>query len=111
MDLVNHPELLEQPKQACMSAAWFLATKGLNNLADPGGFNRITCRINGGLDGLQDRLEIWGVHWRCWRECHPLEDCRRSGAISARLRQRLPVPDLALQRTTSRAITGANRNL
>lgn len=58
-DLVNHPELLEQPQYACLSAAWFWATKGLNTLADAGEFNTITRRINGGLNGLADRLNLW----------------------------------------------------
>jgi len=59
LDLINQPELLEQPQYACLSAAWFWATKGLNTLADQDQFNSITRRINGGLNGLQDRLEIW----------------------------------------------------
>jgi putative chitinase len=33
---------------------------GLNALADQNEFNTITRRINGGLNGLQDRLELWG---------------------------------------------------
>ncbi len=37
LDLINHPELLEQPQHACMSAAWFWATHGLNTLASAGG--------------------------------------------------------------------------
>ncbi len=59
IDLINHPELLEQPQYACLSAAWFWATKGLNTLADVGEFNAITRRINGGLNGLADRLKLW----------------------------------------------------
>jgi putative chitinase len=59
VDLINHPELLEQPQYACMSAAWFWATKGLNTLADAGDFERITRRINGGLNGQDDRLTLW----------------------------------------------------
>lgn len=59
IDLINHPELLEQPQYACLSAAWFWATKGLNTLADAGEFNTITRRINGGLNGLADRLNLW----------------------------------------------------
>lgn len=59
VDLINHPELLEQPQYACLSAAWFWATKGLNTLADAGEFNTITRRINGGLNGLADRLALW----------------------------------------------------
>jgi len=59
LDLINHPELLELPQHAAMSAAWFWKQKGLNDLADRDEFNTITRRINGGLNGLQDRLEIW----------------------------------------------------
>jgi putative chitinase len=59
VDLINCPELLEQPQHAAMSAAWFWKQKGLNDLADQDQFNSITRRINGGLNGLQDRLEIW----------------------------------------------------
>jgi putative chitinase len=60
LDLVNQPELLELPQHAAMSAAWFWKQKGLNELADKDQFNTITRRINGGLNGLQDRLDIWG---------------------------------------------------
>lgn len=59
LDLVNHPELLEQPQHASMSAAWFWKMKGLNDLAERGQFLTITRRINGGLNGIDDRLELW----------------------------------------------------
>ena len=59
LDLINQPELLEQPKNACLSAAWFWATSGLNTLADSGDFEKITRRINGGLNGQADRLKLW----------------------------------------------------
>lgn len=59
LDLVIHPELLELPQHAAMSAAWFWKKKGLNDLADSDQFNTITRRINGGLNGLADRLDIW----------------------------------------------------
>lgn len=59
LDLIAQPELLELPQHAAMSAAWFWKQKGLNDLADKDQFNTITRRINGGLNGLQDRLEIW----------------------------------------------------
>jgi len=59
VDLINQPELLEQPQYASMSAAWFWATNGLNTLADASDFERITRRINGGLNGLPDRLALW----------------------------------------------------
>lgn len=57
--LLGLPQLLEQPKWACESAAWFWSSRGLNQLADRGEFNRITRHINGGLNGLEDRLNLW----------------------------------------------------
>ena len=59
LDLINQPELLEQPKNACLSAAWFWAVNGLNTLADADKFEAITRRINGGLNGQADRLKLW----------------------------------------------------
>ena len=59
LDLINQPELLEKPQHACMSAAWFWATRGLNTLADEGKFETITRRINGGLNGLADRQALY----------------------------------------------------
>ena len=59
LDLINHPELLEKPQHACMSAAWFWVTRGLNTLADAGQFDRITRRINGGQNGAADRQALY----------------------------------------------------
>jgi len=59
LDLISHPELLELPQHAAMSAAWFWKQKGLNDLADRDEFNTITRRVNGGLNGLADRLALW----------------------------------------------------
>lgn len=57
--LLSLPELLEQPQWAAESAAWFWERNGLNELADRDQFNSITRRINGGLNGLEDRLQLW----------------------------------------------------
>lgn len=59
LDLVNHPELLETPPVAARSAGWFWQTRGLNELADADKFGSICKKINGGYNGLDDR--IW--HW------------------------------------------------
>lgn len=59
LDLINKPELLEQPQYAAMSAAWFWSTRGMNTLADQGEFLTITRRINGGLNGLADRQALY----------------------------------------------------
>jgi len=57
--LLSSPELLEQPEWAVTSAAWWWADRGLNDIADSGDFEKLTRRINGGLNGLDDRKAIW----------------------------------------------------
>lgn len=57
--LLEHPELLEEPDNAARSAGWFWQSRGLSALADQGQFRLITRRINGGLNGLADRLACW----------------------------------------------------
>jgi Predicted chitinase len=57
--LLTEPELLEEPINACRSAAWFWKSHGCNELADIGNFRRITLIINGGLTGHGQRLAYW----------------------------------------------------
>ena len=59
LDLLTHPELLEMPQHACMSAAWLWATRGLNTQADAGPFDKITLRINGGQNGAAGRHALY----------------------------------------------------
>lgn len=58
-DLINRPELLEQPQYAALSAAWFWSVNGLNTLADAGDLAKITRRINGGHNGQADRQALY----------------------------------------------------
>lgn len=57
--LLRTPELLELPEWAAESAAWFWWSRGLNDRADRDDFEGITRKINGGLNGLEDRLQLW----------------------------------------------------
>jgi putative chitinase len=57
-DLLAEPELLCEPLHAALSAGWFWRTNGCNELADAGAFASVTRRINGGLNGQDDR-EAW----------------------------------------------------
>ena len=57
--LLRTPELLEQAEWACKSAAWFWSSRSLNVPADSGDFELITRRINGGLNGLAERLAFY----------------------------------------------------
>lgn len=51
LDLLTHPELLERPQHAAMSAAWFWDSMGLNALADAGDIQNIGSLINTGRRG------------------------------------------------------------
>jgi putative chitinase len=59
MDLITHPELLEQPEGACFSAGDFWSFNGCNSLADSGDFDRITKVVNVGMAGAQERRDLW----------------------------------------------------
>ncbi len=59
LNLIGQPELLEQPEPAVNSAAWFWKTHGCNELADKGEFNGITRVINGGYNGMNERLKLY----------------------------------------------------
>lgn len=55
-NLVQDPAYLETPMGASRSAAWFWEQAGLNELADQGKFGSITKKINGGFNGLDERI-------------------------------------------------------
>lgn len=57
--LLDHPELLEQPDLAARSAAWFWWSRKLNVYADVQDFRAITRKINGGYNGMDDRLAYY----------------------------------------------------
>lgn len=48
LDLLNHPELLEEPINAARSAAWFWKEHNLNKWADVGDFDGVSDVINRG---------------------------------------------------------------
>lgn len=57
VDLIKQPELLATDDQlAARSAAWFWYANGCNQLADAGDQRALTKRINGGYNGLDDRM-------------------------------------------------------
>lgn len=56
-DFEATPEKLAEPMWAAMSAAYFWASRGCAALC--GDFEALTRRINGGTNGLADRLALW----------------------------------------------------
>lgn len=61
LDLIAHPELLEQPEYAAMSAGWFWFNNKLSAIANAGNFITLTRRINGGTNGLADRQALYSA--------------------------------------------------
>jgi len=61
LDLLAQPALLEQNVNACRSAGWFWQSRGLNALADAGDQVAVTRRVNGGTNGLAERLAYFKV--------------------------------------------------
>ena len=59
LDLVGNPATAATPEVAFRIAGLFWKNKGLNQLADQQNFREITRRINGGFNGLQDRLNFF----------------------------------------------------
>jgi len=56
VDLLNLPELAALPEYGFKIAAAYWTSRKLNTIADIGDFKEITRRINGGYNGLSDRV-------------------------------------------------------
>ena len=68
VDFVAHPEKLEEPEWAVASALWYWQSHGCNELADKDDSLAVTRRINGGTNGLDDRLRYLGRARQVFRE-------------------------------------------
>ncbi len=56
-DVIADPDFLETPIGAARSAAWYWREHGLNDIAALGNFGTLTKKINGGYNGLDDRIK------------------------------------------------------
>jgi putative chitinase len=59
LDLEEHPESAAKPEVGFRIAAAFWKSHGLNELADKQEFKEITHRINGGYNGLKERVNYY----------------------------------------------------
>lgn len=57
-DVYSNPVIVETPRYAVLSAVYFWTSRDLNTLADKDMLTAITKRVNGGTNGLQDRLNL-----------------------------------------------------
>lgn len=63
-NFVNSPNLVENPEYGTLAAIWYWTVgnptgKSLNRYADDNNIEMITRRVNGGLNGYQDRIEYY----------------------------------------------------
>jgi putative chitinase len=65
-DILANPNLVAT-KYPLLSAAWFFGTNGLNKMADKGAtedtIKSLTKRINGGYNGLKDRINYFNKYY------------------------------------------------
>lgn len=61
-DVLNNPELVAT-KYPLASAAWFWVTLNLNYLADRNDIDSITKKVNGGTNGLDDRIKWFNRYY------------------------------------------------
>jgi putative chitinase len=58
-DFRSNPDLINTDPWEGLSVMWFWSTNGLNKFADKGDLVGLSKRINGGTNGLADRLARW----------------------------------------------------
>lgn len=61
VDFVSNPDLVATPLYALLTAGWFWATHGCNELAEAANWVGLTKKINGGTIGLDDRVAHTGL--------------------------------------------------
>jgi putative chitinase len=68
LDLIAHPELIEQPGNAALASAWYWFSRKLNVLADTGNFLGVSRAVNlgsatstGAPGGYSQRLALYGA--------------------------------------------------
>lgn len=61
VDFVKYPEKLQEPEYAVLCAFWYWKKRDLNRFATlkEDDFKTLTKRINGGLNGYDDRVRLW----------------------------------------------------
>ena len=66
VDFISRPEFLASPEWAVKSSLWFWEYNELNEFADSGDFELLTRKINGGLNGLKERLQYYERCKQCF---------------------------------------------
>lgn len=61
VNLEEEPELLETPLLAARSAGWYWRTRAINVPADLGDIDRVSKLVNGGINGLPSRRDLYAA--------------------------------------------------
>lgn len=59
--IITNPSLIEQPHYATLSAGWFWDMKKLNLVADTGNNKLVSFKVNGGYNGLEERMKYYDL--------------------------------------------------
>lgn len=59
-DFVAHPDLVNTDPWEGLAPLWYWSTRNLNSYADRNDIETITKKINGGKNGLNDRIDYYG---------------------------------------------------
>lgn len=105
LDLLANPTLITTPRYGTASACWFWNSRQLSLLADRDWFLAITRAINGGFNGLADRLRYWNRN-RMVLGLAPVDTAGEAEAIKAFQRSHGLDADGVVGPNTLRALGG-----
>ena len=82
INVVDNPDLIEQNKEiSLMTAIWYWNTNNLNMYADECDIKGLTKRINGGYNGLEDRIKHWELALHALGGIVPIVDFDDMGVL------------------------------
>lgn len=83
--LLSTPERVAEPDGAVASAIWFWATRQLNTEADRGTVESVTRIVNGGTNGLPERIRWTAAYAKAWEARPDFSDVRSAVRSTERL--------------------------
>lgn len=84
VDLIRSPELAAQFPHALRIAGWFWKTRGLNAIADRDDVIAITRKINGGLNGIDDRKRYLTIAKRAMERSDEVPEAKPKGMATSK---------------------------
>ena len=122
IDLVNNPDQASQPEIAAKIAHWYWQQRGISTAARNGDIEKVTKRINGGFNGIEDRRNKFAKYMRevpslmvgtGSSEGTPIKSAMRGGWMSSiptlvgEMQPEVLTPDGRIHKDVSSFINGA----